>query len=452
MKRRPLLIVILAAGKGTRMKSAVPKVMHEIAGRTMLGHALNACQELGAETIAVVVGADMEDVRAAALQQVPDAGVYIQERQDGTAGAVLAAREAIANHKGDVLIQYADTPLLTVGTLERLHARLDDETGVAVLGFDASDPSGYGRLLTGADGWLQAIREDKDASADERRITLCNSGVMAFRLDNLLGVLDRIGNANAKGEFYLTDAIEIARSDGARAGVVVCAEDEVMGINSRDQLALAEAIYQKHARLAVMLEGATLIAPETVWFSYDTKIGRDVVIQPNVFFGPGVTIGDNVEILANCHFEQSRIGAGSRVGPFARFRPGAQLGENVRIGNFVEVKNTVLGDGAKANHLSYLGDGEIGAGSNIGAGTIFCNYDGFDKHRTVLGSGVFIGSNASLVAPVKIGEGAYVGAGSVITKNVAADALAVTRASQEERPGWAAKFRALIMKRRARAG
>lgn len=452
MTRRPLLIVILAAGKGTRMKSAVPKVMHEIAGRTMLGHALNACQELGAETIAVVVGPDMEDVRAAALQQVPDAGVYIQERQDGTAGAVLAAREAIANHKGDVLVQYADTPLLTVGTLERLHARLDDETGVAVLGFDASDPSGYGRLLTGADGWLQAIREDKDASDDERRITLCNSGVMAFRLDNLLGVLDRIGNANAKGEFYLTDAIEIARSDGARAGVVVCTEDEVMGINSRDQLALAEALYQKHARLAVMLEGATLIAPETVWFSYDTKIGRDVVIQPNVFFGPGVTIGDNVEILANCHFEQSRIGAGSRVGPFARFRPGAQLGENVRIGNFVEVKNTVLGDGAKANHLSYLGDGEIGAGSNIGAGTIFCNYDGFEKHRTVLGPGVFIGSNASLVAPVKIGEGAYVGAGSVITKNVAADALAVTRASQEERPGWAAKFRALIMRRRAKAG
>jgi len=452
MTRRPLLIVILAAGKGTRMKSAVPKVMHEIAGRTMLGHALNACQELGAETIAVVVGPDMEDVRAAALQQVPDAGVYIQERQDGTAGAVLAAREAIANHKGDVLVQYADTPLLTVGTLERLHARLDDETGVAVLGFDASDPSGYGRLLTGADGWLQAIREDKDASDDERRITLCNSGVMAFRLDNLLGVLDRIGNANAKGEFYLTDAIEIARSDGARAGVVVCTEDEVMGINSRDQLALAEALYQKHARLAVMLEGATLIAPETVWFSYDTKIGRDVVIQPNVFFGPGVTIGDNVEILANCHFEQSRIGAGSRVGPFARFRPGAQLGEHVRIGNFVEVKNTVLGDGAKANHLSYLGDGEIGAGSNIGAGTIFCNYDGFEKHRTVLGPGVFIGSNASLVAPVKIGEGAYVGAGSVITKNVAADALAVTRASQEERPGWAAKFRALIMRRRAKAG
>jgi bifunctional UDP-N-acetylglucosamine pyrophosphorylase/glucosamine-1-phosphate N-acetyltransferase len=452
MTRRPLLIVVLAAGKGTRMKSAVPKVMHRIAGRSMLGHTLNACQELGAETIAVVIGPDMEDVRAAALQQVPDAHVYVQERQDGTAAAVLAAREAIANHKGDVLVQYADTPLLTTGTLERLHARLDDETGLAVLGFDASDPSGYGRLLTGADGWLQVIREDKDASDDERRITLCNSGVMAFRLDNLLSVLDRIGNANAKCEFYLTDAIEIARSDGARAGVVVCAEDEVMGINSREQLALAEALYQKHARLAVMREGATLIAPETVWFSYDTKIGRDVVIQPNVFFGPGVTVDDNVEILANCHFEQSRIGAGSRVGPFARFRPGAELGEHVRIGNFVEVKNTVLGDGAKANHLSYLGDGEVGAGSNIGAGTIFCNYDGFEKHRTVLGPGVFVGSNASLVAPVKIGEGAYVGAGSVITKNVSADALALTRASQEERPGWAAKFRAFIMRRKAKAG
>jgi len=452
MTRRPILIVVLAAGKGTRMKSAVPKVLHKIAGRSMLGHVLSTCQELGAESIAVVVGPDMEDVREAVLQQVPDAHIYVQARQEGTANAVLAAGEAIANHKGDVLVQYADTPLLTADTLERLHARLDDDTSVAVLGFDASDPSGYGRLLTDTGGWLRAIREDKDASDDERRITLCNSGVMAFRLDNLLGVLDRIGNANAKGEFYLTDAIEIARSDGARTGVVVCAEEEVMGINSRNQLAFAEALYQKRVRLAVMREGATLIAPETVWFSYDTKIGRDVVIQPNVFFGPGVTVEDNVEILANCHFEQSHIGAGSRVGPFARFRPGTDLGAGVRIGNFVEVKNSVLGDGAKANHLSYLGDGQVGAGSNIGAGTIFCNYDGFAKHRTELGPGVFVGSNSALVAPVKIGQGAYVGAGSVITKDVSADALALTRASQEERPGWAAKFRALIMRRKAKVG
>lgn len=452
MPNHPILIVVLAAGKGSRMKSAMPKVQHKIAGRSMLGHVLKTCQELGAESIAVVVGPDMEDVRAAVLQQVPDARICIQERQDGTADAVLAARDAIANHKGDVLVQYADTPLLTSDTLKRLRARLDDETGVAVLGFDASDPSGYGRLLTDADGHLQAIREDKDARDDERRVTLCNSGVMAFRLDNLLGVLGRISNANAKSEFYLTDAIEIARSDGARAGVVVCAEEEVMGINSRDQLAVAEALYQKRTRLAVMLEGATLIAPETVWFSYDTKIGRDVVIQPNVFFGPGVTVEDNVEILANCHFEQSRIGAGSRVGPFARLRPGADIGTNVHIGNFVEVKNSVLGDGVKANHLSYLGDGQVGAGSNIGAGTIFCNYDGFQKHRTVLGPGVFVGSNSALVAPVKIGKGAYIGAGSVITKDVSADALALERATQEERPGWAAKFRALIMRRKAKAG
>ncbi len=452
MPNHPILIVVLAAGKGSRMKSAMPKVQHKIAGRSMLGHVLKTCQELGAESIAVVVGPDMEDVRAAVLQQVPDARICIQERQEGTADAVLAARDAIANHKGDVLVQYADTPLLTSDTLKRLRARLDDATGVAVLGFDASDPSGYGRLLTDADGRLQAIREDKDARDDERRVTLCNSGVMAFRLDNLLGVLGRISNANAKSEFYLTDAIEIARSDGARAGVVVCAEEEVMGINSRDQLAVAEALYQKRTRLAVMLEGATLIAPETVWFSYDTKIGRDVVIQPNVFFGPGVTVEDNVEILANCHFEQSRIGAGSRVGPFARLRPGADIGTNVHIGNFVEVKNSVLGDGVKANHLSYLGDGQVGAGSNIGAGTIFCNYDGFQKHRTVLGPGVFVGSNSALVAPVKIGKGAYIGAGSVITKDVSADALALERATQEERPGWAAKFRALIMRRKAKAG
>jgi len=452
MPNHSILIVVLAAGKGSRMKSAMPKVQHKIAGRSMLGHVLKTCQELGAESIAVVVGPDMEDVRAAVLQQVPDARICIQERQDGTADAVLAARDAIANHKGDVLVQYADTPLLTSDTLKRLRARLDDATGVAVLGFDASDPSGYGRLLTDADGRLQAIREDKDARDDERRVTLCNSGVMAFRLDNLLGVLGRISNANAKSEFYLTDAIEIARSDGARAGVVVCAEEEVMGINSRDQLAVAEALYQKRTRLAVMLEGATLIAPETVWFSYDTKIGRDVVIQPNVFFGPGVTVEDNVEILANCHFEQSRIGAGSRVGPFARLRPGADIGTNVHIGNFVEVKNSVLGDGVKANHLSYLGDGQVGAGSNIGAGTIFCNYDGFQKHRTVLGPGVFVGSNSALVAPVKIGKGAYIGAGSVITKDVSADALALERATQEERPGWAAKFRALIMRRKAKAG
>ncbi|MEO8421813.1 MAG: DapH/DapD/GlmU-related protein, partial [Hyphomicrobium sp.] len=281
---------------------------------------------------------------------------------------------------------------------------------------------------------------------------LCNSGVMGFRIDDLVGVLGRIGNANAKAEYYLTDAVEVASSAGLRAGVVVCEEEEVLGVNSREQLAAAESIFQKRARRAVMDGGATLIAPETVWLSYDTKIGRDVVIEPNVFFGPGVTVEDGAEIKANCHFERARIGQNSRIGPFARLRPGAVLGTDVHVGNFVEVKNVTLGAGAKANHLSYLGDGTVGAGANIGAGTIFCNYDGFAKHRTEVGEGAFVGSNTSLVAPVKIGDGAYIGSGSVITKNVAAGSLALERSSQEERPGWAAKFRAMMSKRKAKPG
>ena len=394
----------------------------------------------------------MDAVRAEALAHAPAAKVFVQEHQRGTADAVLAAREALAGHAGDVLVLYADTPLLPTETLAKLLARLDEGAGIAVLGFEAADPTGYGRLLTDGDGWLNAIREDKDASAEERRVRLCNSGVMAFRIDDLLGLLSRIGNKNAKGEFYLTDAVEIARAGGARAAVVTGSEDDVLGVNSREQLAVAEAIFQKRARLAVMREGATLIAPETVWLSYDTKIGRDVVIEPNVFFGPGVTVEDGAEIKANCHFERARIGKNSRIGPFARLRPGAVLGTDVHVGNFVEVKNVTLGVGAKANHLSYLGDGTVGAGANIGAGTIFCNYDGFAKHRTEVGEGAFVGSNTSLVAPVKVGDGAYIGSGSVITKNVAADALALERSTQEERPGWAAKFRLMMSKRKAKAG
>jgi bifunctional UDP-N-acetylglucosamine pyrophosphorylase/glucosamine-1-phosphate N-acetyltransferase len=296
---------------------------------------------------------------------------------------------------------------------------------------------------------LAAIREEKDATEAERAVKLCNSGVMAFRLDNLLGVLDRIGNANAKGEFYLTDAVEIARADGVQATIVVGPEDEVMGINGRDQLAAAEAVFQRRARGQAMRDGATLIAPETVWFSWDTKIGHDVVVEPNVFFGPGVTIEDAAEIKANSYIEQSRIGKGARIGPFARLRPGADVGPSARVGNFVELKNVTLREGAKANHLAYLGDADVGAGSNIGAGTIFCNYDGFHKHRTEIGEGVFVGSNSSLVAPVKIGAGAYIGSGSVITKNVAADALALSRPEQTERPGWAAKFRTMMSRRKA---
>jgi bifunctional UDP-N-acetylglucosamine pyrophosphorylase/glucosamine-1-phosphate N-acetyltransferase len=451
MSRRPLLVVVLAAGQGTRMKSALPKVLHKIAGRSMLGHVLALAGELEPQALAVVIGPGMEDVRDETLRLAPTAQVFVQEQRNGTADAVLAARAALAEHKGDVLVLYADTPLLAGRTLHRLLRRLES-AAIAVLGFEAADPTGYGRLLTEPGDWVRAIREDRDASKEERQIRLCNSGVMGFRVDDLVGVLGRIGNTNAKGEHYLTDAIEIASGGGLRAGVVGCEEEEVLGVNSREQLATAEGIFQKRARRLVMEGGATLIAPETVWLSYDTKIGRDVVIEPNVFFGPGVTVEDGAEIKANCHFESARIGQGARVGPFARLRPGAVLGDKVHVGNFVEVKNSTLGVGAKANHLSYIGDGTVGAGANIGAGTIFCNYDGINKHRTEIGEGAFVGSNTSLVAPVKVGAGAYIGSGSVITKNVADDALALERSTQEERPGWAAKFRAMMSKRKAKPG
>ena len=446
--RHALLVVVLAAGKGTRMKSARPKVLHEIAGRSMLGHVLALAQCVKAGKLAVVIGPGMDSVRAEALRLAPAASVYVQERQNGTADAVLAARAAIADHTGHCLVLYADTPLIEAETITRLRAALTAGAGVAVLGFHADNPTGYGRLLTDGAGHLTAIREEKDASPAERAITLCNSGVMAFALADTLGVLSKIGNANAKGEYYLTDAVEVARGEGARTAVVVCPETEVLGVNARDQLAVAEQLYQGRARARAMADGATLIAPQTVWFSFDTRVGRDVVIEPNVYFGPGVTIGDNVLIRANCHIEGASIASGARIGPFARLRPGANLAEDVHIGNFVEVKNVAMAAGSKANHLAYLGDGSVGKDANIGAGTIFCNYDGFNKHRTEIGDGAFVGSNSSLVAPVKIGAGAFVGSGSVITKNVSADALAIERSPQEERPGWAAKFRALMGRRK----
>ena len=445
---RPLLVVVLAAGKGTRMKSALPKVMHAVAGRSMLGHVLALAACAGVNKLAIVIGPGMDAVRAEVGRLAPTASVYVQETQQGTADAVLAARAAIEGFTGDCLVLYADTPLIQAGTIFKLRDALVAGAGIAVLGFHAADPTGYGRLLTDSTGSLTAIREEKDATPEERRVTLCNSGVMAFNLADTLGVLTRIGNANAKSEYYLTDAIEIARADGARTAVVVCPETEVLGVNARDQLAVAESLFQARARANAMAGGATLIAPQTVCFSHDTRIGRDVVIEPNVFFGPGVTIGDNVLIRANCHFEGATIAAGARIGPFARLRPGAVLAEDVHIGNFVEVKNVTMAARSKANHLAYLGDGTVGADANIGAGTIFCNYDGFNKHKTEIGEGAFVGSNSSLVAPVRIGAGAYIGSGSVITKNVAADSLAVERSTQDERPGWAAKFRTMMGRRR----
>ena len=445
---RSLLIVVLAAGKGTRMKSARPKVLHEVAGRSMLGHVLTLAETAGAAKIAVVIGPDMDGVRAEVGKRAPGASVYVQQNQAGTADAVLAAREALAAHSGDVMVLYGDTPLIQPETVDKLKAALAKGAGVAVLGFHAADPTGYGRLVTDGSGALAAIREEKDASPEERAITLCNSGVLAFALPNLVGLLDRIGNANAKGEYYLTDAVEIARADGAKTAVVSCPETEVLGVNARDQLAVAERLFQVRKRAAAMAGGATLIAPETVWFSHDTRLGRDVVVEPNVFFGQGVTVGDNVTIRANSHIEGASIEEGARVGPFARLRPGARLGRDVHIGNFVEVKNVTMGDGSKANHLAYVGDGTVGKDANIGAGTIFCNYDGFNKHMTEIGDGAFIGSNSALVAPIKIGAGAFIGSGSVITKNVSADALALERAPQEERPGWAAKFRTMMARRK----
>jgi len=454
---QPLLTIVLAAGKGTRMKSGLPKVLHPIAGLPMVCHVLHAARAAGSGLSAVVVGPGMERVAREARREIEEIEVFVQEQQLGTGHAVLAARRLLERHGGDVMVLYGDTPLIGGTTLKALRAALDDGAAIAVLGFRPADPTGYGRLLTDGAGNLLAIREEKDASEGEHAVSFCNSGVMAFRTPHLLSILDRISNENAKGEYYLTDAVEIARADGLRAAAVECPEREVMGVNSRDQLAAAEASWQETRRREVMLAGATLIAPETVWLSHDTRIGHDVVIEPNVFFGPGVTVEDRVIIKANSHIQgfdqKSRAGvvirSGAEIGPFARLRPGADIGPDVHVGNFVEVKNARMEAGAKANHLAYVGDGEVGAGANIGAGTIFCNYDGYFKHQTVIGPGAFIGSNSALVAPVKVGEGAYVASGSVVTKNVSDNALAITRPAQVERPGWATKFRTMMERRKA---
>lgn len=442
MTGRPWLSIILAAGLGTRMKSALPKVMHAVAGRPMVGHAAASAVDAGAERLAVVIGPDMQGVAASLRQLHKPAAFFVQTERLGTAHAVLAAREAVAGFQGDVVIQYGDTPLLRAQTLKRLRAVLDGGAGLAVLGFEAENPFGYGRLILDETGGLAAIREEKDASQAERAIRLCNSGVMALRAEIMLPVLEQIGNANAKGEYYLTDAVEIARRQGIGVAVEVCAEEEVLGVNDRVQLAAAERVMQQRLRRAAMEGGATLIAPETVTFAFDTRLGRDVIVEPNVFFGPGVTVEDDVHIKANCHLEGARVAHGAVVGPFARLRPGADIGQDVRIGNFVEVKQATVEAGAKINHLAYVGDARVGAKANIGAGTIVCNYDGFNKHFTEIGTGAFIGSNSALVAPVKVGDGAFIGTGSVITRDIEANALALERSELRQMPGWAARFRA----------
>ena len=440
MTSRTSLTIVLAAGEGTRMRSSLPKVLHPVAGQSLLSHVLGAAPSGQNGSLAVVVGPDHDAVASEARRVRPGAAIFIQRERLGTAHAVLAAREAIAKGTDDLLVAFGDTPLISAATFARLRSALAEGSALAVLGFRAVDPTGYGRLVV-KDGRLVAIREQADATEDEKAINLCNAGVMAFDGIKALEIIERIGNANSKGEYYLTDAVAIVRDMGLEAVVIETDEDEVRGINTKAQLAEAEQVMQTRLRQAALQSGVTMTAPETVFLSADTTFGRDVSVEPFVVIGPGVSIADGAVIHAFSHLTQATIGKGASVGPYARLRPGTVLGEGARIGNFVETKAAAIDAGAKVNHLTYIGDAHIGSGANIGAGTITCNYDGFDKHKTEIGAGAFIGSNSSLVAPVKIGDGAYIGSGSVITRDVAADALALERSEQATRPGWAKQFR-----------
>jgi bifunctional UDP-N-acetylglucosamine pyrophosphorylase/glucosamine-1-phosphate N-acetyltransferase len=444
---RSCLAVILAAGEGTRMKSQRPKVLHEVAGRSLLGHAIATVTAAGADAVAVVIGPDRPDVAAEVAARLPSARVFVQTERRGTAHAVLAAREALLDGYDDVLVAFADTPLVRPETFQAMRSALAAGAPVAVLGFEAADPTGYGRLVS-RDGVLEAIVEHEDASEADRAIRLCNAGLMALEGRHALAILDAIGNAGAQGEYYLTDAVAVARAQGLKAVALDAPESEVQGVNDRVQLAAAEAEFQRRRRIAVMRDGATLIAPETVFFSHDTIIGRDVLIEPNVVFGAGVSVADGAVIHAFSHLEGAEVGPQASVGPYGRLRPGAKLARKAKVGNFVEVKAAEIGEGAKVSHLTYIGDASVGAQANIGAGTITCNYDGFFKYRTTIGAGAFVGSNSSLVAPVTIGEGAYVGSGSVVTRDVPADGLAIARGRQVEREGWAKTFRESAMARK----
>ena len=445
----PIAVVILAAGKGTRMKSDLHKVLHPIAGRPMLLHLVASAAALHPAKTVVVTGAGREQVEAA----VAPLGIAtaLQAEQLGTGHAVAQAREALAGFGGDVLILYGDVPLVTAATMRRMIDRLhgDDAPAAVVLGFRPADPGAYGRVIANAAGRIDRMVEYKDATDAERAETLCNSGLMAVHSGDLFALLDRVGNDNAAGEYYLPDIVMLAAADGRSSAVIETGADEVAGVNSRGELAGVEAAWQATRRAQAMADGVTLIAPDTVWFAHDTQLGRDVVIEPNVVFGPGARIEDGATIHAFSHIEGATVGRLANVGPFARLRPGADLRVDAKVGNFVEVKNAVIGEGAKVSHLTYIGDADIGAGANIGAGTITCNYDGYFKYRTVVGEGAFIGSNSALVAPVTVGAGAIVAAGSVVTQDVEADALALVRPPQIAKPGWAARFREKMLARKA---
>jgi bifunctional UDP-N-acetylglucosamine pyrophosphorylase/glucosamine-1-phosphate N-acetyltransferase len=448
MTTRSCLAVVLAAGESTRMKSSLSKVLHPVGGLPMIGHVAAKLKAAGIEAVALVVGRDAEKVEAAARLDGVNVESHLQRERLGTGHAVLAARAAIARGFDDVVVVFGDTPLVEPETLSRARAGLAEGYDVVVIGFEAADPTGYGRLLT-KDGDLLAIREHKDATEDERKVTLCNGGMMAINGRRALELLEKIGNSNVKGEYYLTDIVEVARAHGGRAKAIIAPEEELAGCNTRAELASLEALWQKRRRYQVMVSGVTMIAPETVFLSFDTEIGQDALIEPNVVFGPGVTVEGGAVVHAFSHLEGAHVSAGATVGPFARLRPGANLGPDSKVGNFCEVKKGDIGKGAKVNHLTYVGDAVIGAGANIGAGTITCNYDGVNKHLTQIGENAFIGSNSALVAPVRIGNGAYVASGSVITSDVPDDALAIGRARQETKPGRAVFIRERIQAIRA---
>ena len=432
--------VVLAAGHGTRMRSQKPKVLHEIGHLPMLGHCLRTARALGAERLSVVIGAGGDQVRAALEGLDAGAQVAVQDPPRGTADAVTAAMPQLEGFEGVVLVLYGDTPLLTLETLKALIGEIEAGAGLAVLGFETDEPGPYGRLVT-ADGSLQRIVEAKDASPEELEITLCNSGVMAIRSDVLNAFLPQIDNNNAKGEYYLTDLVGLAGEAGHGLAFVRGGEDEVFGVNNRVELAQAEKIFLARARHNMMVAGVTLADPDTIYFAYDTEIGEDCLIGQGVVFGPGVKLEAGVTVKPYSHLEGATMRTGSSAGPFARLRQGTELREEAAVGNFVETKKATLGQGVKAGHLTYLGDANVGAGTNIGAGTITCNYDGYGKYKTIIGENAFIGSDTMLVAPVTVGAGAITGSGSVITKSVAEDALAVSRGKQIERARWAATFR-----------
>lgn len=433
--------VILAAGKGTRMKSSLPKVMHKVAGRPMIDWSVDLARSVGCSRI-VVIGHPSQDVLIEHVSSTLGEGsLAYQDPPMGTGHAVRCAEDALDGFEGDLVVLYGDSPLVPASAIEHLFESLAEGAAIGVLGFDAAEPGLYGRLITSGAGDLEAIVEAREATPEQLDVTLCNSGVMAGQAATMFRLLQNVTNDNAKGEYYLTDLVALARAEDLTCKAVRCDEDDLIGCDSKADLAEAEAIFQSRRRSAAMADGVSLIAPETVWFSHDTVVEADVVIEPNVVFGPGVTVRTGAMIRAFSHLEGAEIGPGCSVGPFARLRPGTVMAKDAFVGNFVEVKNTRMGEGAKASHLSYLGDGEIGADVNIGAGTIFCNYDGFLKYETKIGDGAFIGSNSALVAPVSIGRGAIIGSGSVITKPVDEDALAVARGRQKQIDGWAKGFR-----------